>query len=119
MSRTVRTTPWRLRVRDGVSESMSLYDLRYPHAELELAARQGRRPVPTRTLRRTTSWQWMALDCRGAWFSAEVSEAEGRARLQTRLAAQRLRALHHAGHSLDDVDVPPIHHRHNALWNAW
>ncbi|MFD5466068.1 hypothetical protein ACFWIQ_25015 [Kitasatospora sp. NPDC127059] len=119
MSRTVRTTPMRLRARDGASESMSLYDLRYPHAELARAVREGRRPVPEKTRRRITSWQWMVLHCRKGSFSVEIATAEGRARLQGRLDAQRIRGLHHAGHDVDGADLPPVHHRHGVLWNAW
>ncbi|MGW2641217.1 hypothetical protein [Streptomyces sp. NPDC001348] len=118
MSRTVRTTPWRLRVRDGAVESMSQYDLRYTHAESAQAACEGRRPAPTKTLRRVTCWKPMVLDCRTDSFSAAVATAEGRARLQGRLAAQRIRGLHHAGHDLDDVDIPPVRHRHGELWHA-
>ncbi|MFJ9444419.1 hypothetical protein ACIRRH_21435 [Kitasatospora sp. NPDC101235] len=98
---------------------MSLYDLRYTHAELARAAREGRRPAPKKTWRRITSWQWMVLYCRKGSFSAEIATAEGRARLQGRLDAQRIRGLHRAGHDLDDADIPPVHHRHGALWNAW
>lgn len=119
MSRTVRTTPRQLRVQDVASESMSLYDLRYTHAELAQAAREGRRPAPTKTLHRITSWQWMVLYCRKGSFSAEIATAESRARLQGRLEAQRIRGLHHAGHDLDDADIPPVRHRHGGLWNAW
>ncbi|MFE5809823.1 hypothetical protein [Streptomyces sp. NPDC056491] len=119
MSRTVRTTPRRLRIQEGASESMSLYDLRYAHAELALAAREGRRPAPAKTLRRITSWQWMVLYCRTGSFSGEIATAEGRARLQGRLHAQRIRGLHRAGHELDDADMPPVRHRHDGLWNAW
>ncbi|MFF4017971.1 hypothetical protein [Streptomyces sp. NPDC001843] len=118
MSRTVRTTPRRLRVRDGAAEFMSLYDLRYTHAELAQAAREGRRPAPTKTLRRITSWQPLLLDRRDGSFSAAVATAEGRARLRGRLEAQRIRGLHHAGHDLDDVDIPPVRHRHDELWHA-
>lgn len=119
MSRTVRTTPSRLRVQDADSESMSLFDLRYAHAELARAAREGRRPAPTKLLHRITSWQWMTLSCRKGSFSAEIATAESRARLQCRLEAQRIRGLHHAGHDLDDADIPPVRHRHDGLWNAW
>jgi hypothetical protein len=97
---------------------MSLYGLRYPHAELAQAAREGRRPAPTKTLRRITSWQPLLLDRRKGSFSAEVATDEGRARLRGRLEAQRIRGLHYAGHDLDDVDIPPAHHRHGALWHA-
>ncbi len=119
MSRTVRTTPMRLRVQAGSSESMSLYDLRYAHAELARAAREGRRPAPAKTLRRVTSWQWMVLYCRTGSFPAEIATAKRRARLQDRLDAQRFRGLHRAGHELDDADMPPVRHRHGVLWNAW
>ncbi|MYS23615.1 MULTISPECIES: hypothetical protein [unclassified Streptomyces] len=98
---------------------MSLYDLRYTHAELALSAREGRRPVPTKTLRRITSWQWMLLHCRGGSFSTEIATAEARARHQGRLEAQRIRGLHRAGRDLDDADIPPVRHRHGGLWNAW
>ncbi|MFD8892711.1 hypothetical protein [Streptomyces sp. NPDC059566] len=119
MSRTVRTTPRQLRVQDDASESMSLYDLRYTHAELARASREGRRPVPAKTLRRITSWQWMVLDCRDGSFSTEIATAERRARLQGRLEAQRIRGLHHGGHDLDGADIPPVRHRHGGLWDAW
>ncbi|QWB23497.1 MULTISPECIES: hypothetical protein [Streptomyces] len=119
MSRTVRTTPRQLRIQDIPSESMSLYDLRYAHAELARATREGRRPAPAKLLHRITSWPWMELHCRKGSFSAEIATAERRARLQGRLAAQRIRGLHHAGHDLDDADVPPVRHRHDGLWNAW
>lgn len=119
MSRTVRTTPRRLRVQDVASESISLYDLRYTHVELAQAAREGHRPAPTKMLHRITSWQWMELYCRKGSFSDEIATAEGRARLQGRLEAQRIRGLHHAGHDLDDADIPPVRHRHGGLWNAW
>jgi len=119
MSRTVRTTPRQLRVREGGSESMSLYDLRYTTAELARAARNGRRPAPTKTLPRITSWEWMTLYSRTSSFSVEITTAEGRARLQWRLDIQRIRGLHRAGHELDDADIPPVRHRHGALWNAW
>ena len=119
MSRTVRTTPRRLRIQDVASESMSLYDLRHTHAELARAAREGRRAAPTKVLHRITSWQWMVLHCRKGSFSAEIATAEGRARLQGRLEAQRIRGLHHADHDLDDADIPPVRHRHGGLWNAW
>ncbi|WP_427920158.1 hypothetical protein [Streptomyces sp. cg40] len=119
MSRTVRTTPGRLRVRDVASETMSLYDLRYLHAELARAAREGRRPDPTKTLHRITAWQWMVLSCRKGSFAVEIATAERRARLQGRLEAQRIRGLHRAGHDLDDADIPPVRHRHDGLWNAW
>ncbi|WP_432751951.1 hypothetical protein ACE1OA_00265 [Streptomyces sp. JL2001] len=66
-----------------------------------------------------TTWQQMALDCRTASYSTEITTAEARARLQTRLDAQRVRGLHHAGHDLADTDIPPTRHRHGALWNAW
>ncbi|MFJ3793126.1 hypothetical protein [Kitasatospora sp. NPDC090091] len=98
---------------------MYLYDLRYTNAELAQAAREGRRPAPTKTLRRITSWQWMVLYCRKGSFSTEIATAERRARLQGRLDAQRIRGLHHAGHSLDDADIPPVRHRHGVLWLAW
>ncbi|MFJ9626198.1 hypothetical protein ACIQPR_21770 [Streptomyces sp. NPDC091280] len=119
MSRTVRTTPERFRVRDGASESMSLYDLRYPHTELARAAREGRRPAPTKVLRRITSWQPMVLCSRDDSFSAAVATAEGRARLRARLEAQRIRGLHRAGHDLGDVDIPPVRHRHGEVWHSW
>lgn len=119
MSRTVRTTPRRLRLQEGASESMSLYNLRYSHAAMAQGAREGRRPVPTKMLRRITSWHWMVLDCRKGSFSAEIATAEGRARLQGRLEAQRIRGLHYAGHDLADADIPPFRHRHDGLWNAW
>jgi hypothetical protein len=119
MSRTVRTTPRRLRVQDGPSESMSLYDLRHAHAELAQAAAVGRRPAPTKTLRRVTSWQWMVLYSRSGSFLTEIATAERRARLQGRLEAQRIRGLHRAGHDVDDVDIPPVRHRHDGLRNAW
>ncbi|MFD9374107.1 hypothetical protein ACFWBH_00985 [Streptomyces sp. NPDC059999] len=119
MSRTVRTTPRRLRVREGAWESAFLYDLRYANAEMARAAREGRRPAPVKTLRQIASWQWMVLYCRRGSFSAEIATAEGRARLQGRLVAQRIRGLHHAGHDLDDADMPPVRHRHGALWDAW
>ncbi|CAN3985734.1 hypothetical protein KPATCC21470_8466 [Kitasatospora purpeofusca] len=119
MSRTVRTTPSRLRVRKGARESMFLYDLRYSHAEPARAAREGRRPAPARTLRRITSWQWMVLHCRGDSLSVLTATAEGRARLRGRVAAQRIRGLHRAGHEVEGEDMPPVRHRHGALWNAW
>lgn len=119
MSRTVRTTPRHLRVREGASESTFLYDLRYAKAELARAAREGRRPAPAKRRHRITSWQWMVLYCRKGSFSGEVASAEGRARLQGRLEAQRIRGLHRAGHDLVDADVPPVRHRHGVLWNAW
>ena len=119
MSKTVRTTPSRFRVRERFSESMSLYDLRYSHAELSQAAREGRRPAPKKTLRRITSWQWMLLYCREDSFSVEIATAERRARQHGRLEAQRIRGLHRAGHDLADVDIPPVRHRHGGLWNAW
>lgn len=119
MSRTVRTIPRRLRVREGASESMSLYDLRYTYAELARAAREGRRPVPTKTLQRITSWQWRELDCRGGWFVREVAAVESRARLRSRIEARRIRELHRAGHGIDDADIPPARHRHGALRDAW
>ncbi len=119
MSRTVRTTPRQLRVQDDASVSMFLYSLRYTHAELAQASREGRRPVPTKTLRRITSWQWMVLDCRDGSFSTEIATAERRARLRGRLEAQRIRGLHHGGHDLDGADIPPVRHRHDGLWNAW
>ncbi|TVZ84813.1 hypothetical protein [Streptomyces sp. BK340] len=98
---------------------MSLYDLRYATAELAQAVREDGRPAPAKTLRRLTSWQWMVLYCRKGSFSAEIATTEGRARLQSRLEAQRIRALHRAGHELDDADIPPVRHRHGVLWNAW
>ncbi|MER6019495.1 hypothetical protein [Streptomyces anulatus] len=119
MSRTVRTTPSQLRVREGASETTSLYDLRYANAELAQAAREGRRPAPAKTLRRITSWQWMVLYCRKGSFTGEIASAEARARLQGRLEAQRIRGLHRAGHDLDDADIPPVRHRHGVLWHAW
>ena len=108
----------RFRAREGVSESMSLYDFRYTHAELARAAREGRRPVPARTLRRIASWGCMALYCRSGSFGTEIATAERRARLQARLDAQQIRSLHRAGHELDDADIPPARHRHGALWNT-
>lgn len=119
MSRTVRTTPLRLRVRNGTSESMSLHDLRYPYAELTRAAREGRRPVPAKALHRITTWQYMALDCRSGSFRTEIATAEARARLRLRLEARRIRGLHRAGHDVDDADIPPVRHRHDGLWHAW
>ncbi|SEG94180.1 hypothetical protein SAMN05216223_12967 [Actinacidiphila yanglinensis] len=116
MSRTVRTTPRQLHVEDGATVSMSLYHLRYTHGELARAALEGRRPVPTKMLRRITSWQWWLLDFRDASFSTEIATAEGRARLKGRLEAQRIRGLHLAGHDLDDADIPPVRHRHGGLW---
>lgn len=118
MSRTVRTTPGRLRVRDGMSESVSLYDLRYAHAELSEAAREGRRPAPHGALHRVTSWRFVALDCRTSWFSAEVATAEARARLRVRLAGRQIRGLHRAGHDIDGADIAPDRHRHDVLWHA-
>lgn len=119
MSRTVRTTPRQLRVREGASETTSLFDLRYANAELAQAAREGRRPAPAKTLRRITSWQGMVLYCRKGSFSGEIASAEARARLQGRLEAQRIRGLHRAYHDLDDADIPPVRHRHGVLWHAW
>ncbi|WP_159043737.1 hypothetical protein [Streptomyces sp. NRRL S-1521] len=98
---------------------MSLYDLRYTHTGLHQAAREGRRAAPARTLRRITSWQWMVLYCKKGSFSAEITAAERRARLQGRLAARRIRALHRAGHGVDDADIPPVRHRHGGLEDAW
>ncbi|MFB8201455.1 hypothetical protein [Kitasatospora purpeofusca] len=97
---------------------MSLYDLRYSHAELARAAREGRRPAPARTLRRTTTWQWIMLHCRGDSFSVEIATAEGRARLRGRLAARRIRGLHRAGHEVEGEDMAPVRHRRGVLWNA-
>ncbi|MFJ6770375.1 hypothetical protein ACIQOV_05260 [Kitasatospora sp. NPDC091257] len=119
MSRTVRTTPRQLRVEEGALESMSLYDLRYAHAELGRAAREGRRPVPKKTRRRITFRLSTVLDCRTGSFSVEIATAESRARLRGRLDAQRIRGLHRAGHDTDGADIPPVHHRHDALWHAW
>ncbi len=119
MSRTVLTTPSQLRLRECASESTFLVDLRYANAELAQAAREGRRPGPAKTLRRITSWQWTVLYCRKGSFSSEIASAEGRARLQGRLEAHRIRGLHRAGHDLDDADIPPVRHRHGVLWNAW
>lgn len=119
MSRTVRTTPRQLRVQEGALESMSLYDLRYAHAELGRAAREGRRPAPKKMLHRITFRLSMALDCRTGSFPVEIATAESRARLQGRLDAQRIRGLHRAGHDIDGADIPPVHHRHEALWHAW
>ena len=119
MSRTVRTTPRQLRFREGASESMSLYALRYTYAEMAMAAREGRRPAPTKMLHRITSWQPMALSCRSGTFPIEIATAECRARLRCRLDARRIRGLHRAGHDLDGADIPPVRQRHGALWNAW
>ncbi|MEV7026133.1 hypothetical protein [Kitasatospora sp. NPDC093558] len=118
MSRTARTTPRRLRVREGGSESVSLRDLRYPNAEPADAAREGRRPTPTTTLRLITSWTCLALDYRTGSYATEIATAEARARLQGRLDAQRIRGLHRAGHDVDGADIPPVRHRHGACWNA-
>ncbi|MEU1287955.1 hypothetical protein [Kitasatospora sp. NPDC005856] len=119
MSRTVRTTPRQLRVQERASESISLYDLRYTRAELGRAAREGRRPAPKKTRHRITFRRSVALDCRTGSFSVEIATAESRARLQGRLDAQRIRGLHRAGHDIDGADIPPVRHRHDALWHAW
>ncbi|MFF7590559.1 hypothetical protein ACFZCK_24040 [Kitasatospora purpeofusca] len=97
---------------------MSLYDLRYSHAELARAAREGRRPAPARRLHRTTTWQWIMLHCRGDSFTVQTATAEGRARLRGRLAAQRICGLHRAGHEVEGEDMPPVRHRRGVLWNA-
>ncbi|WP_448316654.1 hypothetical protein [Streptomyces sp. CO7] len=119
MSRTVRTLPGRLRVPDGAGESVFLHDLRHTHAATARAAREGRRPVPDRILRKVTSWQWMEPDSRDRCFAAWVATAEGRARLRCRLEAQRIRGLHRAGHDVDGADIVPVRHRHEGLWHAW
>ncbi|MER5479409.1 hypothetical protein ABT026_20920 [Streptomyces sp. NPDC002734] len=119
MSRTVRTLPRRLRVPDGAGESAFLHDLRHTRAASARAARQGRRPVPVRTLRRVTSWQWTEPDSRDRSFATEVATAESRARLRCRLEAQRIRGLHRAGHDIEGADIVPVRHRHEGLWHAW
>ncbi|MFI5531117.1 hypothetical protein ACIA8O_21510 [Kitasatospora sp. NPDC051853] len=118
MSRTVRTTPHRLRSSESGPVSVTRYDLRHPEAELTRAAREGRRPAPVRTLRRLRSWNWIRLDGRTGGFACEIATAERRGRLRARLEAERLRALHRASHPLDGADVPPVRHRHDALWHA-
>lgn len=119
MSRTVRTMPWRLGVREGGSVSLALYDLRYDRAETARAVREGRRPVPVKALRRTTCSWWVGLECRGGWFASEVAAVEGRARMRSRVEAERIRGLHRAGYGVDDADIAPVRHRHGALWDAW
>jgi hypothetical protein len=120
MSRTARTAPYRLRAQAGNKESVQLYDLRYTHTEMTRAAREGRRPTPSQTCRRITTYSYGALWCRsGNWFHAEVATRECGARLRARLDSQRIRGLHRAGQSLDDADIPPVRHRHGALWDAW
>ncbi|MEU8513522.1 hypothetical protein AB0C76_18310 [Kitasatospora sp. NPDC048722] len=116
MSRTARTTPWHLRVREGLSESVSLRDLRYPNAELAAAAHEGRRPAPVATCRRITTWEYLALDYRTGSFPTWIATAEARARLRARLDAQRIRGLHRAGHDVDGADVPPVRHRRGVRW---
>ncbi|MEE1782897.1 hypothetical protein PUR71_08205 [Streptomyces sp. SP17BM10] len=116
MSRTARTTPRHLRVREGMAESVSLRDLRYSTAELSDAAREGRRPAPTATRRRIITWEYLALDYRTASFPTWIAAAEAGARLRGRLDAQRIRGLHRAGHSVDGADIPPVRHRRGLRW---
>ncbi|MFJ8042278.1 hypothetical protein ACIRBX_17415 [Kitasatospora sp. NPDC096147] len=118
MSRTVRTIPYRLRTAEPGPVSLARLDLRYPHAELTRAAREGRRPVPVPTLRRLRSRHWNRLDGSTDGFTAMIATSNGRARLRARLAADRIRGLHRAGHSVDGADVPPARHRRDALWHA-
>ncbi|GAA3015218.1 hypothetical protein GCM10020229_28030 [Kitasatospora albolonga] len=118
MSRTVRTTPYRLRSTGPGPVSLARLDLRYPHAELARAASEGRRPVPAPTLRRLRSWHPYRLDGRTDSCTTMIATSNARARLRARLAADRIRGLHRAGHSVDGADVPPARHRRDALWHA-
>ncbi|WP_155374682.1 hypothetical protein [Catellatospora vulcania] len=89
-----------------------LYDLRYSHACLRDARREGRRPRPQRLRHRVEvhRWaRWRPGDDDAARFAARA-EREARQRLR-----KALRAAVRDPHD-PDLDVLPYHHRHGAQW---
>lgn len=99
-------------------------DLRYSARVLAEAAREGRRPRPTRVRRTVEIHRLPRADHDGTvGRSAAQEERRARRRLRDRLLA--LRGLIGASRTgpldrgaADAVDVPPARHRHGARWFA-
>ncbi|MGV9453361.1 hypothetical protein [Streptomyces sp. NPDC003635] len=127
MSRTVHHTPNRHRTAPahwplgtaGPCTAHALAELRFSHAELSRARREGRRPGPERVVRAFAAYTYpRGLGER--WTSPY--ERRARAALQ----AFRVKALHHLRASspgslhtaAETLDHPPTRHRHRDPWEA-
>ncbi|PWI19057.1 hypothetical protein DI272_36570 [Streptomyces sp. Act143] len=133
MSRTAHHVPSRHRILPafwalglpGPWTGHAMPELRYSHAELARARRGGRRPVPRRVVRSFTSYTYSrALNER----TSSPYERRARAALQAfRAAAHReLRAAaadpaataEALPRRAEDLDHPPVRHRHRDLRDA-
>ncbi|WP_406001513.1 hypothetical protein [Streptomyces sp. NBC_00829] len=123
MSRTVHHIP--LKHRDtswwspptGPWTAHSLVELRYPSAELEESRRVGRRPVPRRVVRAFASYTYPRAHGRTPITGQDEREASARAalRLFCTRAHKELRA---SSLATEDLDFPPIRHRHGCIWDG-
>ncbi len=127
MSRTAHHVPSRHRTLPahwslglpGPWTGNAVTELRRPSAESTQARREGRRPVPQTVVRSFTSYTFSrAMNER----PSSPYERRARAALQTfRTSALRhLRAAPTAALPLwaEDLDHPPVRHRHRDLWEA-
>ncbi|MDN3020977.1 hypothetical protein [Streptomyces sp. S.PB5] len=127
MSRTAHHVPYRHRTlpafwplgRPGPWTGNTVEELRYSHEELNLAGREGRRPVPTLVVRNFTSYTFPR-----ATNERPYSPYERRARAA--LQVFRTSARRHLRSALtgalplwaEELDHPPTRHRHSDLWDA-
>ncbi|MEU8002707.1 hypothetical protein AB0B66_16255 [Catellatospora sp. NPDC049111] len=103
-----RTTPGTL----PALRVAELCDLRYSHACLRDARREGRRPRPQRLGHRVEVHRfarWRPGDADAGRFARE-EERKARQRLR-RALRMAVRDPHDP-----DLDIPPFHHRHGAQW---
>lgn len=100
----------------------TLEDLRFPDAELRLAAEEGRRPRPSRIRRSKVAYDsGRALARSLESIAVYTQEMEGGAR--ARLRAEAAKAVKTANarkfREFDPAfDIAPFRSRHRALWDA-
>ncbi|TXS44514.1 hypothetical protein EAO77_34015 [Streptomyces sp. t39] len=98
-----------------------MYDLRYSSRVLADAAREGRRPLPRRVRRAVVVYTFLrSRDDRLIGAAATIAERRARALLRSGvvslLRAARTPPGSAAADAVGAADVPPVRHRHGALW---
>lgn len=101
----------------------SLYDLRYPAAELAAADRDGRRPRPTKRRHRLEAYEYPRTYGVGHTVSYRANRQEralrAADRAMDRLARSVLRGAQDAVEAAWDLDFPDPRHRHFGVWDSW
>ncbi|WP_441125966.1 hypothetical protein [Nonomuraea sp. H19] len=102
---------------------MTLVDLRYSAACLKQGRQAGRRPHPITVHHKVDVYSWARADPRDRSVSqwADTQERQARQRLRLALEAIRQRANATVGgrlavEAIDELEVHPARHRHNAIW---